>query len=200
MPRKPKPKSASKPKRKTEKQRKAEREAAKVRIPKRGYKPKGRPSLMHDGVIPMARLMTEQGALKTEIADAIGVSYRTLRNWELQNKDLFHALNADEVVLTNNVERSVYQRATGYEFAAEKVFQYQGEIVRAATIEHCPPDIGAAKFWLTNRAPDRWQERTVRDVNATVTVAHTFEEYLSLVHGKSAPALEVVAEAVKDES
>lgn len=144
--------------------------------------------------------MAENGAFRSEIAAALGISYQTLRNWENTIPEFFEALNVDEVVATRNVERSLLQRATGYEYAAEKVFQYRGEIIRAPVIEHCPPDPQAAMKWLTNRAPDRWQERTVRDVNATVTVAHTFEEYLSLVHGKSAPALEVVAEAVKDES
>ena len=148
---------------------------------------------MHDGVVPMAKLMTEQGALKTEIADALGISYRTLRNWELQYEELFHALNADEVVLTKNVERSVYQRATGYEFASEKVFQHKGEIVRAPIVEHCPPDIGAAEFWLTNRAPDRWQKRSSQSVEHKLSFSEAFEQYLSQVHSAPAVALEVHA-------
>lgn len=200
-----KPKSASKSKPKSKAKAKAEMRAKAVEaeritqhVNRRRYLGRGRPTKYNDNTVIAVRAMAEAGALRTEIARNLGISYQTLRDWEMNKPEFSEALNLPEKIATRNVERSLLQRATGYEYAAEKVFQYRGEIVRAPVIEHCPPDPQAAMKWLTNRAPDRWQERTVRDVNATVTIAGTFEEYLALVHGKAAPALEVVAEPVKD--
>ena len=36
--------------------------------------------------------------------------------------------------------------------------------------EHLPPDVGAAKLWLTNRHPGRWRERC--EVGVTGTLEH----------------------------
>ena len=57
----------------------------------------------------------------------------------------------------DRVERSLAQRAMGYTYHAEKVFHFQGRVIRATTVEHLPPDPGAAKFWLCNRRPDKWR-------------------------------------------
>jgi hypothetical protein len=42
---------------------------------------------------------------------------------------------------------------------SEKVFQFQGQIIRAETKEHVPPDTTAGIFWLKNRRPEAWRER-----------------------------------------
>lgn len=64
----------------------------------------------------------------------------------------------------DRVERSLYQRAIGYTFDAEKVFCSNGRIARAAVVEHVPPDIGAAKLWLTNRRPDKWRDKVATEL------------------------------------
>lgn len=57
------------------------------------------------------------------------------------------------------MEQSLFRKATGYTHASEKVFQFQGEIVRADTVEHYAPDTTAMIFWLKNRQPDRWRDK-----------------------------------------
>ena len=56
----------------------------------------------------------------------------------------------------DRVERNLAQRALGYSYRAEKPFQYQGEVVKVQYVEHVPPDVSAAKFWLLNRRPAQW--------------------------------------------
>src|SRR6266700_1385134 len=34
--------------------------------------------------------------------------------------------------------------------------------------EHLPPDVGAAKLWLSRRQPERWKERQEVDVSGTL--------------------------------
>ena len=51
------------------------------------------------------------------------------------------------------VERSLYERANGYSYDAVKIFMPAGakKPVYAPYIEHVPPDVTAAIFWLKNR-------------------------------------------------
>ena len=53
----------------------------------------------------------------------------------------------------------MFHKAVGYSFDSEKVFQFQGEVVRAKTREHVPPDTTAMIFWLKNRRPHDWREK-----------------------------------------
>jgi hypothetical protein len=70
------------------------------------------------------------------------------------------------------VERSLYERANGYNYEATKIFMPAGskQPVGVPYIEHCPPDVGAAFIWLKNRDPERW-----RDVQ---NVEHVLGKYI----------------------
>ena len=74
------------------------------------------------------------------------------------------------------VERSLYQRANGYNYEAVKVFMPAGakEPVVVHYTEHCPPDVGAAFIWLKNRDPEHW-----RDVQ---NVEHVLGKYIISDH------------------
>ena len=57
-------------------------------------------------------------------------------------------------------ERSLYERANGYNYDAVKIFMPAGskQPVVVHYTEHCPPDVGAAFIWLKNRDPERWRD------------------------------------------
>ena len=55
----------------------------------------------------------------------------------------------------------MYQRACGYTHPEEQLFQFRGEVIRAKTTKHYPPDTEAAKFWLRNRHPGKWRDKPV---------------------------------------
>ena len=38
-------------------------------------------------------------------------------------------------------------------------------------VEHVPPDIAAATFWLKNRRPKRWREKVDMEHSGTLTLA-----------------------------
>ena len=50
-------------------------------------------------------------------------------------------------------------RDPGYSYHTEKVFQYDGQIVRAQIVEHVAPDVNACRLWLMNRRPSGWPDR-----------------------------------------
>jgi hypothetical protein len=73
-------------------------------------------------------------------------------------------------------QRSLYERANGYNYDAVKIFMPAGskQPIVVHYTEHCPPDVGAAFIWLKNRDPDRW-----RDVQ---NVDHVLGKYIISDH------------------
>ena len=59
---------------------------------------------------------------------------------------------------------SFHKRACGYDIKTEKIFCFQGEVIRAETTRHIPPDPGAALNWLKNRQPDKWRDKSSLEV------------------------------------
>jgi len=106
----------------------------------------------------IARKLCKLGATDVEIADFFGIAVSTLNNWKGEHPELLEALKEGKAEADKRVEESLYQRALGYSHDAEKVFQFQGQIIRAPYREHYPPDTTAAIFWLKNRQPDKWRD------------------------------------------
>lgn len=119
----------------------------------------GRPSGYREEYAGQAEKLCQLGATDMELADFFEVDVRTIYNWKHAHPDFFQALCVGKEALDDRVERSLYMRAVGYTFESEKVFNYQGEIVRAPTREHVAPDPGAAMSWLKNRRGDKWRDK-----------------------------------------
>jgi transposase-like protein len=119
---------------------------------------RGRPSLFKEEYTDLARQMCQAGATDYEIASEFGVDVRTLYRWKNENAEFCQALKAGKEPADDRVERSLFERATGYTFKSEKLFHYQGVVVRAETLEHIAPDVTAQIFWLKNRRPDVWRD------------------------------------------
>jgi hypothetical protein len=58
------------------------------------------------------------------------------------------------------VEKSLYHRATGYTCDDCHVSRYEGRITVAPLKKHYPPDVTACIFWLKNRKPQEWPDRS----------------------------------------
>lgn len=128
----------------------------------------GRPTSYKPVFAEQAEKLCKLGATDIELADFFEVSDRTIYRWQVQFPEFCQALKAGKETSDERVERSLYHKAVGYTFDSEKVFQFQGEIVRTKTREHVPPDTTAAIFWLKNRRPEEWrdvsrQEHTGKD-------------------------------------
>ena len=68
------------------------------------------------------------------------------------------------------IAESLYNRARGMSLPAVKIFQGtpEGGPVIVPHQEHLPPDVGAAKLWLSRRQPDLWRERRQVDVSGSL--------------------------------
>jgi hypothetical protein len=126
-----------------------EREAAAV----------GRPTDYRPEYAMRARDMCRFGASDIDLAEEFGVKTQTIWLWRCKYPEFFDALLEGKEAFDNRCERALAIRACGCSVHTEKVFQYEGTIVRADVIEHYPPDVGAIKMWLGNRRPDKWKDK-----------------------------------------
>lgn len=120
---------------------------------------KGRPSEYRDDFAAQAEKLCALGATDLEVAEFFGIDVRTVYRWKHTHPEFCQALRVGKEALDDRVERSLYQRAVGYSFKSEKLFHFQGLVTRAETIEHVPPDPGAAMSWLKNRRGDKWRDK-----------------------------------------
>lgn len=111
------------------------------------------------------------GATDFEAAEALGISDRTLRLWKARDPAFAKALSVSKDIADGKIEASLYHKARGYTYRSEKIFQYEGQVIRAETVEHVPPSDTAIIFWLKNRQRDKWRDKV--DVEGQIDHQHT---------------------------
>lgn len=128
-------------------------------------KKRGRPSLLNKQLKEIAvRLASEKGMTLDKLAAKLGIGRKTLYVYLRDDKDFRHALENAMDMADDLVEISLFRRAIGYSHVEEKIFcTPAGQIKRAKTIKHYPPDTGAAQWWLKNRRPEVWRDKTEVD-------------------------------------
>lgn len=122
----------------------------------------GRPAKYQAKFAEQARKLCELGATDQEIADFFEVDVRTIYRWKHNNEPFCQALKAGKSIVDERVERSLYQRAIGYEQDEVKIFMPAGaeEPVYANFRAKIAPDVTAAIFWLKNRRGDVWRDKS----------------------------------------
>jgi hypothetical protein len=138
--------------------------------------PVGRPSSYKPEFAGQAEKLCELGATDMELADFFGVDVATIYRWKHSHPEFCEAVKVGKDALDNRVERSLYQRAVGYSFNSEKVFHHQGLITRAPTVEHIPPDPGAAMNWLKNRRGETWRDKQEHELTGHLGHSHTLTD------------------------
>ena len=154
----------------------------------------GRPTTWDERNIAIAETLASLGATDLEIAQAFEVNIRTIHRWKLDYPEFRDALEVGKEAADAKVEDSLYKRATGYSFDSEKILVVEGEPQRVETIEHVPPDVKAAMWWLQNRKPGKW--RDVRHIKHDVDEGSALGKWLDKLNGttfvpqEDAPATE----------
>jgi len=118
----------------------------------------GRPTVFKTEHLAVIYKMCELGATDSDLAAAFGVTRGTINNWKKKHSEVFVQIRAGKNDANENVEKALYQRALGYKCDDVKFATFEGAITDAKKFKkHYPPDIGAIKFFLTNRDPERWK-------------------------------------------
>lgn len=160
----------------------------------------GRPKTWDPKFVAIAKKMTELGAQKFEVAEALGVDPRTLSRWETAYPEFCQALKVGTQQATDRVEASLFRKAVGFEYLSEKVFCNEGIVTRATVREIVHPDNTAAIFWLKNKRPEVWRDRH-ENVNLNMTMEVAFDQFIRERQfgqkRKDASDLDVVEEPIK---
>lgn len=142
--------------------------------------PAGRPPSYKKAFAKQAQKLCELGATDQEIADFFEVDVRTVYRWKHDHDEFCQALKAGKEIVDERVERSLYQRAIGYEQDEVKIFMPSGaeEPVYAPFRAKVAPDVTAAIFWLKNRRSQDWRDKS--EVRNTHELSEEAAEWLGL--------------------
>ena len=132
----------------------------------------GRPTAYKDEFVAQVSKLCALGATDDEMADFFGVHRSTFYRWKLEHEDFCDAIKSAKELADERVERSLYQKATGYDFEEEqaikiKLQQHLEEVKVVSVRKHAPADTTAAIFWLKNRRPEEWRDKKEIDVNVS---------------------------------
>lgn len=120
----------------------------------------GRPSKYDSINKEQVRFLVDKGCTDVEMAQFFGVSERTWHDWKREHPDFSQSLKDWKQHADERVERSLFERATGYKCKDTKFATHEGMITdEREYIKHYPPDVTACIFWLKNRQPENWREK-----------------------------------------
>lgn len=129
----------------------------------------GRPSSFREEYVEQVRKLCLLGAKDEEIANFFNVAVSTLSLWKTTHPEFSAALKEGKAAADSVVADSLFHRAKGYSHQAVKIMQYEGEPIEVPYVEHYPPDTTACIFWLKNRRPELWRDKTETKSDVTVT-------------------------------
>lgn len=117
--------------------------------------------------------LAKRGFTDKEMSEFVDVTEQTFNNWKKDHPEFFESLKDWKLEADNKVERSLYERATGYSHPEDKIFRAAGEkeALVVKTEKHYAPDTTACIYWLNNRKPNEYKNRFEYkgDVNQTNT-------------------------------
>jgi hypothetical protein len=139
-------------------------------------KKRGRPDTYKPEFCKQATELCLLGATDADLARFFEVSEMTVNNWKKNYPDFLLALKKGKEIADGAISKSLYRRGIGYTHKEEKIFCYEGEIIRADTLKHYPPETIACIFWLKNRRPDLWRDRPLENSKSAIIPVLSVEE------------------------
>jgi hypothetical protein len=135
---------------------------------------KGRPSNYNPAYCTVVKKMVRLGATTIEVAAALDMPVHRVYAWRAAYQEFSDSFKIAMTTATDRVERSLFEKATGYTYPSERIFcNKNGTVTRVPIVEHVPPETAAAIFWLKNRRPEVWADTKTfaGDPNNPVTLA-----------------------------
>ena len=120
------------------------------------------------------------GLTNEQIAHNIGITAKTLYEWQNKSSDIRDALKRGKAPVDYEVENQLYKRAIGYTVTVKEPIKVRTKkqlkdkgLIEEEHIEYADkevyvaPDVTAQIFWLKNRRPDKWRDKR----EETITLA-----------------------------
>lgn len=127
--------------------------------------PGGRPTKYKPEYADKVYKLCLLGLTDNGLAAALDVDVATVNNWKKEHPEFFESIKKGKEIADAHIADKLYNRASGYSHAEDKIFVHDGQPVIVPTIKHYPPDTAAAIFWLKNRQPQLWRDKVETEIS-----------------------------------
>lgn len=163
---------------------------------KRNYK-NGQTKYSSESVDLCCALVKQFGATQKQMARVLGCTHVTISNWKKAHPDFKAKLRtAWDFFNSEKTEKSLIRRANGYSWTQTRIQIVDGKRIVTTKNVHVPPDPACIKFYLTNRATDRWRnqidvshDHTHRGVIIVGAVPDTHRDWEAKFESATHPAM-----------
>lgn len=118
-----------------------------------------------------------------ELGVQLGVSAATVQRWMKEYPEIDAAVREMRSYVDDGIESALAKRAKGYNVPYEETTTKDEGDKTVTTVKtgetHIPPDVGAAKFWLSNRRRDVWSDR--QEIVVTGNLKHILDHLDEIV-------------------
>lgn len=116
------------------------------------------------------------GVTNDQIADFFNINVDTITEWCKSYPEFREAYYKGKMGADAAVAASLYHRALGYKHNDEDIKIYEGQIIKTDTVKHYPPDTNAARYWLNNRRPKEWRDKTEIEHSQRVNIVDDLDD------------------------
>lgn len=121
----------------------------------------GRPTKFTNEIQKQMKVLYLEGFTDKKVAKALLIDEATINNWKIAHPKFFESLKDWKAVADREIEKSLYKRAKGfYKIKEPKVGFYEGCAIIEEVEKEILPDPTSMIFWLKNRQPDKWREKS----------------------------------------
>lgn len=115
---------------------------------------------LEDDKIILLQGWARQGLTNEQIAHNMGITTKTLYEWQNKYSTIRDALKKGKEVIDLMVENALLKRALGYDYIEEtvEISEKDGKKVKRVN-KHVAGDTTAQIFWLKNRRAEIWREK-----------------------------------------
>lgn len=101
------------------------------------------------------------GLTDEQIAKNLGIGIRTFYEYKEKYPQFSQSLKRGKEVVDTEVENALLKRALGYTYDEETYEELSDGTSKSKTVtKHIPGDTTAQIFWLKNRKPGVWRDKT----------------------------------------
>ena len=130
----------------------------------------------------------KRGFTEKQISQKLGIAYSTFNLYKNEHLELLEALKIGKEELTIELEKTLYQKAMGFEYEETDITEYvddsgkkKKQVVKKK--KRALPDTGALAFALKNLDSERWRDRHEQQIDMKNEVslsqdAKEFRKYL----------------------
>lgn len=125
----------------------------------------------------------KEGLFDCQIADKMEINKSTFYEWIKTYPEFSNAIKKGKEIADKEIVNALYKRALGYSYKEIKeeyiaddngvIKDKDGKSKKEITVTYKsePPNTAALIYWLNNRRPDEWSNKSKLDVNGNINIA-----------------------------